>query len=141
MTLDQAIAKLRELNQPVPQPQRLPTEEEVAGIEERLGIQLHPDFRRYLLEASDVVYGALEPVTVTSPESHTDLYEVCRGAWEDYEVPRKLVPVCEDNGDFYCMDKKGQIVFWSADGATEDKWPNLANWIEEVWIGESGDDE
>jgi hypothetical protein len=141
MTLDQAIAKLRELNQPVPQPQRLPTPDEVSQVEERLGIQLHPDFRRYLLEASDVVYGALEPVTVTSPESHTDLYEVCRGAWEDYEVPRKLTPVCEDNGDFYCMDKKGQIVFWSADGATDEKWPNLANWIEEVWIGESGDEE
>jgi hypothetical protein len=52
------------------------------------------------------------------------------------EVPRKLLPICEDNGDYYCMNKKGEIVFWSADGASDEKWKDLATWIEEVWIGE-----
>lgn len=140
MTLDEAIGRLRELNQDVPAPTRLPMAAEVAAAEKELGVAFHPDFRRYLLEASDVVYGAVEPVTITDPEAHTDLLGVSRGAWDDYEMPKSLLPICEDNGDYYCMDKKGRVVFWSSDGATEDTWKNLATWIEEVWIGESEGD-
>ncbi|MDB5329823.1 MAG: cell wall assembly protein [Phycisphaerales bacterium] len=136
MTLDEAIARLRELNETVPIPQRLPTEAEVSAAERELGHPFHPNFRKYLLEASDVVYDTKEPVTITDPDSHTHLQTVCEDAWEQMEVPKKLLPICEDNGDYYCMNKKGEIVFWSGDGATDEKWPSLAAWIEEVWIGE-----
>ena len=137
MTMDQAIARLREMNETVPTPMRLPTAEEVSSVEEELEVKFHPDFRRYLLESSDVVVGAMEPVTIADPSSHTDLRSVCESAWEEMDVPRKLLPICDDNGDYYCMNKKGEIVFWSADGASEEKWKDLATWIEEVWIGES----
>src|SRR5262249_17587290 len=146
-TLDQAIAELRKRNEPVPTPMRLPTEAEVADYESKLEVTFHPDYRKFLLEASDVVFGTLEPATITDPDSHTDLLTGCDGAWEDYEMPRKFLPICEDNGDYYAMNKKGQVVFWSSDGATDEKWPDLATWIEQVWIGESeesdddGDDE
>jgi hypothetical protein len=141
MTLDQAFAALRERDEPVPTPARLPTEAEIVDAEEILDVKLHPDFRRYLLEASNVHVGAMEPVTLRPPEAHTDLLQVCESAWEEMEVPRNLVPICEDNGDYYCMNKKGQIVFWSSDGASDEKWANLATWIEEVWIGESDEEE
>ena len=64
MTIDEAIAKLREMNEEVPKPMRLPTADEVAEVEEELDVKFHPDFRRYLLEASDVVVGTMEPVTI-----------------------------------------------------------------------------
>jgi hypothetical protein len=136
MTMDEAIARLREMNEAVPKPMRLPAPDEVTAVEEELEVTFHPDFRRYLLEASDVVVGAMEPVTITDPESHTDLRSVSESAWEEMEVPRKLLPICEDNGDYYCMNKTGEIVFWSADGARDEKWKDLATWIEQVWIGE-----
>jgi hypothetical protein len=120
---------------------RLPTEAEVTAAEKEIGIQLHPDLRKYLLEASDVVYGTLEPVTVTDPSFNTHLPSVCESAWEEMDVPRKLLPICEDNGDYYCMNKKGEVVFWSHDGATDEKWKDLATWIEELWIGENEEDE
>ena len=135
MNIDQAIARLRVLNEEVPQPMRLPTAVEVAEVETELGVKFHPDFRRYLLEASDVVVGAMEPVTITHPDAHTDLRAVAESAWEEAEVPRRLLPICEDNGDYYCMNAKGEIVFWS--GEAGEKWKDLATWIEEVWIGES----
>jgi len=137
MTLDQAFAELKKRNQPVPLPARLPTKEEIEDAEEILDTKFHQDFRRYLLEVSNIHFGALEPVTLRPPEAHTDLLQICESAWEEMDVPRTLIPICEDNGDYYCMNKKGQIVFWSADGATDEKWPNLATWIEQVWIGES----
>jgi len=136
MTLTEAIKQLRDRNETVPTPMRLPTAEEVDAAEKEIGVQFHPDLRKYLLEASDVVFGTKEPVTVSDPEFNTHLPNVCSTAWEEMEVPKKLLPICEDNGDYYCMNKKGEIVFWSGDGASDEKWKDLATWIEEVWIGE-----
>lgn len=76
MNLAQVIQELRALNEPVPKPLRLPTPEEINAVEERVGYKFHPDFRTYLRQASDVVYGALEPVTVTPDSGHTDLRPV-----------------------------------------------------------------
>ena len=135
-TLDNAFSELRRLNQPVPKPGVLPTEEEVNRVEAELGTTFHPDFKRYLLEASDVVFGTLEPVTITSPTSHTNLLSVVESARLG-SVPDKLIPVCEDNSDFYCIDESGRVCFWSHNGITEEQWPTLADWILEVWVGEA----
>lgn len=141
MNLSQAIAQLRELNEPVPKPARLPTEQEVRAVEEHLRIRFHPDFRRFLLEASDVTLGALEPVTITDPAAHTDLLGVALDAWK-LGVPRDdLLPICEDNGNYYCMNARGEVVFWEHNGTSDERWPDLATWITEVWIGESLDED
>lgn len=132
--MHEAIEQLRALNMGVPKPPRLPTIDEVDSIENKLGISFHPDLKKYLLEASDVFVGHLEPITVTEPESHTHILNVLEDA-RDMGVPEELFPFCEDNSDFYCLNNKGEVVFWSHDGTTDEKWPNLANWVEEVWIG------
>ena len=134
MTLDEAIRELRSCNEPVPRPLRLPTAKEVDDAERRLGIPFPADFRRYLLEASDVTCGTFEPVTITTLESHTDLFAVAEEAWEESGLPRDLIPLCADNGDFYCMNAAGGVVFWSHDGLSRDAWPSLADWIEDVWL-------
>ena len=137
INLDAVIRELRILNELVPKPMRLPTPQEVKSAEEKLGIQFHPDYRRFLLEASDAVVGVLEPATLTIPGDYTDLMNVCETAWKNYGVPKELLPICEDNGDFFCMNTHGEVVFWSHNGWTSEKWPNLASWIKDVWIGES----
>src|SRR5438067_1933106 len=116
MDLDEVLLLLRSRNEPVPRPLRLPTRAEVDDAEQRLAVRFHPDFRRYLLEVSDVSCGVLEPVTITRPESHTDLFKVVESAWVGYAVPRELLPICEDNADFYCMNTSGEVVFWSHNG-------------------------
>lgn len=138
MTIDQAIAKLRALNEPVPTPPRLPTEQEIADAEQTLKAKFPPDYRKFLAEASDVTYGVLEPGTLTVPDAHNDLITIAVEAWEDMELPRKYLPICEDNGDYYCIQKNGKVVFWSHDDQelTGEEWPDLASWIDEVWIGE-----
>lgn len=141
MTLEQAIASLQELNEAVPEPARLPLEVEVSAMEEELRVKFHPDFRAYLLKASDVTVGTLEPVTITDPQAHTHLPTIAGEAWEELDLPRNLLPICEDNGDYYCIDNKGKIVFWSGDGTSGESWPNLAAWIEQVWIGENTESE
>ena len=139
MNLDEAFGELRARNKPVPRPLRLPTPSEIDAAEQSLGIAFHPDFRRYLLEVSDVVCGVTEPVTITAPEAHTDLHEVARSAWESYGVPRDVLPICEDNSDFYCMNSNGEVVYWSHNGPSSEKWPNLAAWIQDVWLADNED--
>ena len=136
MKLPDVIAELRELNEPVPKPLRLPTEVEVDEAENSLGLKFPEDYRRYLLEASDVVFGTLEPAIVTPDAGHLDLVEMAESAWEEMELPRELLPFCEDNGDYYCLSTDGTVKFWSHNGTTDESWPDLATWIEEVWIGE-----
>lgn len=135
MNLDEVIRELRQLNEPVPNPLRLPTAQEADQAQRKLRMTFHPDYRKYLLEASDVVYGAIEPATVMPDEESADLTTIAREAWE-IGVPRNLLPICEDNGDYYCMNKAGEVVYWSHDGETDERWPDLATWIKEVWIEE-----
>jgi hypothetical protein len=136
--LGQEIAKLRKLNKPVPKPLRLPTKEEIELAEKQLGIRFHPELIEYLLNASDVVYGALEPITMYAESGYTYILHVVENA-RSIGVPENLLPICCDNADYYCMNEKGSIVFWSHDkhGLNGEYWKDLATWIEEVWIGEN----
>ena len=134
MNLSEVIAELRELNEPVTKPFRLPTEQEVSAAEKRLNIKFHDDYRRFLLEASDVVVGSLEPAMVAADCGYLDLCELAEYVWDEMELPLVLLPICEDNGDYYCLNKKGEIEFWTSNGATDQKWQDLATWIKEVWI-------
>ena len=131
--INEAIEKLRKLNRSVPIPMCLPTEEEIVKMEKKLEVRFHPDYREYLLKASDVVYPTLEPATITNPKSHTYLPKVYQRA-RDWGVPQDLLPICEDNANFYCMNKEGQVLYWAHDGWTDEKWDNLATWIQDVWI-------
>ena len=136
MTLEKVIRKLRENNEDVPQPMRLPTPKEVEAVEKKLKVSFHRDYRKFLLEASDVVFGTLEPCTVTEEDSHTYLVEVAQIAWDDMDLPRSLLPICEDNGDYFCMNESGKVVFWSHYGGSDEQWDSLADWISEVWLEE-----
>ena len=86
MNLPAVIAELRELNEEVPQPLRLPTETEVANAEAQLGVKFHPSYRRYLLEASDIVFGALEPAIVIPDAGHLSLVNMVATARDEMRI-------------------------------------------------------
>ena len=128
-----AFSRLRLQNEEVPNPFRLPTEQEVAQCEQSLQVHFPSRFKDYLLQVSDVVYGSLEPVTIAVPESHTDLEAIAKEAWAS-GVPKALIPICEDNGDYYCVNELDEVVFWSHIGCSREKWLSIDDWIEDVWL-------
>ena len=133
MDIGRAINELRRRNIPVPRPLCLPTAAEVDAAEGELGLTFPADYRRFLLEASDVVFGTKEPEVLTAPDGFPNLPQTAHEAWK-MGVPRDWLPFCEDNGDYFCLD--GNIVrYWSHDGDTDEHWHDLATWISEVWIG------
>lgn len=131
--MEDVLDYLREHNQPVPVPLELPEEEGLVEIEEQILIGLPHEFREYLLLASDVVYGSLEPVTASDPNSHTYLPEVASVAW-DIGVPRHLIPLCEDQGRYYCVEQDGEVVLWEDGEISEERWETVWYWIRDVWL-------
>jgi hypothetical protein len=139
MNLPEIISELRNRNEPVPKPPRLPTEAEVIDAEQRMGVRFPSDYRYFLLHGSDVVFGSIEPGVVTPEAGHLDLVQLATDAWE-LGAPRELLPFCESNGDYYCLNPSGQVVYWSHNGVTDESWPDLAHWIQRVWIEENEDE-
>ncbi|MFI8482277.1 SMI1/KNR4 family protein [Pseudomonas sp. NPDC078700] len=133
--MEEVIDQLRELNEPVPVPLELPEEEVLVEIQEQILIHLPFELREFLLKVSDVVYGRLEPVTATDPQSHTYLPEVASVAWS-LGVPRELVPICEDRGDYYCVEEDGTVVLWEQDTEelSEENWESVWHWVRDVWL-------
>ena len=80
-----------------------------------------------------MIYGSLEPVTAADPYSHTYLPEVAAVAWS-LGVPRYLVPLCEDNGSYYCVEPEGEVVLWRDGDLTDETWPSVWHWIHDVWL-------
>ena len=100
MSLDAAIARLRERKETVPILPRLPTEAEVQEAERKLGVSFHPDYRDFLLKGSDIVFGMLEPAVVTPNAGHLDLVHVASRAWERMSFsPLRLSLILVDSRD------------------------------------------
>lgn len=133
MEAEEIIDMLRDSNQPVPVPLELPDEDVLVEVEEQILLPIPRDMRTYLLEASDVIYGSLQPVTAADPYSHTYLPEVAAVAWS-LGVPRYLVPLCEDNGSYYCVEPEGEVVLWRNGDLTDETWPSVWHWIHDVWL-------
>ena len=133
--MEDVIDRLRELNEPVPVPLELPDEDLLVEIQEQILIHLPFELREYLLKVSDVVYGSLEPVTASDPQSHTYLPEVAATAW-DLGVPRDLVPLCQAGRDYYVVDIEGQVLLWDGDSAelTDESWDSVWHWVKDVWL-------
>jgi hypothetical protein len=133
--MEEVIEQLRELNEPVPVPLDLPDEDLLVEIEEQLLINLPFELREFLLKVSDVVYGRLEPVTVTDPQSHTYLPEVASVAWS-LGLPRELLPICEDAGNYYCVEQDGTVLLWDGDDEelTDEHWDSVWHWVRDIWL-------
>lgn len=136
------LEKLKSLNQPVPQPSKLPSERDVKLVEDKLGVKFPPSYVKFLLKYSDVNVGTFEPYSVFQDNSYLDIIEGITNAREAYDLPENLIPFLEDNGNYYCfdLDSKGpehSIVFWSPYGISSEKWNSFLDWIDRCWIGEN----
>lgn len=131
--MEDVLDLLREHNESVPVPLELPDEDQLVRIEEEILLPIPRDLRTFLLEASDVIYGTLEPVTAADPYSHTYLAEVTANAWEQ-GLPRHLMPVCQQGDDYYAIEQDGEILLWRDGDLTDETWPSIWHWARDVWL-------
>ncbi len=131
--MDDIIDELHELNQASALPLDLPSEDDLVEIEEEILIGLPWDLRQFLLRASDVIYGAMEPVTAADPRSHTYLPEVAAQAW-DVGLPREYIPICEYDGGYACIAQDGKCYYWRDGDMLGEQWDDFWEWVKVVWL-------
>ncbi|EDQ01187.1 conserved protein of unknown function [Shewanella benthica] len=131
--MHEIIEQLQELSETVPTPLELATFEQIVVVEEEILMPLPAELKEYLLYASDVIYGSLEPVTASDPYSHTYLAEVTAYAWS-IGMSREYVAICQQGNSFYCIDQEGQVMLWSEDELESETWDSFWQWAEHVWL-------
>lgn len=130
-----AVAALKAVRMPLPKEQFLPGDEQLDLGEAELGLPFPQDYRYFLKTASDTVFSNIDCLRVTPDRSSRDeLTHAAAEAWQ-WGVPRDWLPFAEDNGDYFCLTRSGEVRFWDHNGPSTERWPNLAAWIQEVWIG------
>ena len=134
--MEEIIEFLRENNELISTPLDLPTHDDLVEIEEAILMPLPYDYREFLLEVSDVVYGRIEPATAADPRSHTYLAEMTSVAW-DSGLSREYVPICEYDGGYACIAQDGKIVFWNRNDFVNEEWETIWHWVRDVWISKN----
>lgn len=135
----ETLEKLKEMGAINPFSNRLPTIEDVNNLEKELNILLPNSYKTYLLDYSNISLGVYELLKPFRDNTYLDMVNVVESSRE--MLPPNLIPFLYDNGDYFCfnLNKNApdyEIVFWSHNGQTDEKWPNFITWVEKCWIGE-----
>lgn len=112
----------------------LPDDELISQYERNIGVTFLPEYKKVIKDAGNIYYGTIELLSITSDKK---FYGELSNAINDAKklgVPESWLPICEDNGSYYCLDSQGCVRYWTGDGKSEDSWPNLASWVKDVWI-------
>lgn len=129
--MEEIIERLRKVNQQVPVPLELPTFDDFVDAQEALLIHIPDEFRDFLMQVSDVVYGSLEPATIADPTMHTYLPEMAASAW-DSGLERDLLPICQLVDGFYAINQEGTVSIWPEQEEAE--WQSIWHWVTHVWL-------
>ncbi len=114
-------------------PADLPDEDDLVEIEEEILLPIPVSYKSFLMNASNLVCGALEPVTATDPQLHTHLPEVTAEAWAN-GLPRDLIPLCQMGDGYYCVNQQGEVQLWQDGQLGEDTWEDVWQWALLIWV-------
>jgi hypothetical protein len=105
-----------------------PSDIEISEAQQKLGFTFPNDNVDFIKSGYDLGNAPMEALEINNPQGHLDIYSAIADAKKLYELPDELLPICEDNSDYYCLNKSGQIVFWSHNGLADEKWQNTKEW-------------
>ena len=105
-----------------------PSDLEIFEAQEKLGFTFPNDYIDFIKSGYDLGNAPMEALEINNAQSHLDIYSAIADAKKFYRLPDELLPICEDNSDYYCLNKSGQVVFWSHNGLTDEMWKNTKEW-------------
>ncbi|WP_081057791.1 SMI1/KNR4 family protein [Burkholderia vietnamiensis] len=111
-----------------------PDDNVISEYEKEVGFSFSDEYRFFLKEASAIFFGVVEPLVLTRERNDRSELRSAVIAAREIGLPHDWLPICEDNGDYYCIIPDGKIRFWSPDGVATESWADLAEWVSKVWI-------
>ncbi|WP_226102704.1 SMI1/KNR4 family protein [Dickeya oryzae] len=132
--LDHVIKEIKLLSNNEKMNVAAPDDGLIKQYEIELGVDFHDDYKKVLKEIGNVFYGTIELLTLSRDKNYyRELSSAVKDA-KDMGVPDNWLPICEDNGSYYCILPNGEIRYWTPDGYSDESWPDIASWIKNVWI-------
>ena len=137
--MNEIVDELRTVNQAGYASIELPDEDQLVLVQEQILLHLPADLKDFLLNVSDIVYGSIEPVTVSDEHLATYLPEMTFVAW-DRGMPREYIPICEHPEGYYFIAQEGYISIWSSTRGVNEKlyWDSIWDWCEDIWLKNKG---
>jgi len=111
---------------------KIPTDIEIAEAQEKLGFIFPPEYVAFIKSGYDLGNAPLEALEIVDPPSYADIYEALVSTRKFYDLPVELMPICEDNSDYYCINDNGEVVYWSHNGISNEKWINVTTWAKQM---------
>lgn len=112
----------------------LPDDALISQYENHTGFVFPPEYKKVLKEVGNVLYGTIELLSLSKEKKYYGELISCLSDAREQGLPETWLPICEDNGGYYCIVPEGIIRYWTTDGYSNDQWSDLASWINEVWI-------
>ena len=133
--LEEIIEKINQTDDPNGRKQKLPDDSLIEKYERIIGISFPNDYKIFLKSISNAFVGFMSPFTLNEVPSDVrgDLIKGIGDA-RNVGVPKDWLPICEDNGSYYCLLPNGSVRFWDHNGYSDEKWQDLATWVEKVWL-------
>lgn len=133
--ISSVIAEINELDDPAKRVLALPDDTLIHRYEIASGFNFSDDYKEFLKNVSNAFVGYLSPLMLNEEMGgmHGELITTIQQA-RSAGLPADWLPICEDNGDYYCIAPDGLVRFWSHDGPSDESWPDLATWADEVWL-------
>ena len=125
--IDAIIDEINQLDHPAQRKNHLPDDGLIAKYELAIGFQFTEDYKKFLKSVSNAFVGYLSPLTLNKEMG--GVYGELSSTLEQGRaagLPHDWLPVCEDNGDYYCIAPDGKVHFWDHNGPTDEMWPDLA---------------
>jgi hypothetical protein len=118
----------------------LASEEDLKVVENKLQISLPESYKLFAMNYLNIGLRGIQFLPLKESNPMYILSEL-RNAQEYSNLPKHLIPFVNDNDDFYCFNLKSkqpdyQVVYWSHNGVTDEKWENFTTWIDKCLIGE-----
>lgn len=135
LSLEEVIEQINQVDDPAGRKQPLPDDALIEKYEQVTGFFFPKDYKIFLKTISNAFVGFMSPFTVNEAlsEGRSDLISGIIRA-RRVGVPKDWLPICEDNGDYYCLAPDGSVRFWDHNGSSDEAWPNLATWAKLVWL-------
>lgn len=105
-----------------------PTDKEIEEAQHKLGFKFSSEYIEFVRSGYVLGDAPIEALEISNPPSHADIFETLANARKYYQLPSELCPICEDNSGYYCLNQQCEVVFWSHNGTTNEKWANVTEW-------------
>ncbi len=113
----------------------LPNDKILENYQKEVGVPFPKDYIYYLKKANNIFYNLDEIVLVTNRNENapSELKSIIKEA-RKLGLDRNWIPLCEDNGNYYCLTPNGNVKYYDLNGPSCEVWESLASWIKDVWI-------